>query len=148
MNLGQMLLVVCALTILSMLTLTINTSILQAYAISSDSEATIDAVSIGQAMIDEIMTQQFDSLTWTQTVSNTALFTPASRLGPDLDSEKVFFNQVKITPDTAPYLSTLKYNDVDDYNHYVRIAKSTHLGNFTVKDSLYYAQVTNQNGYS
>ncbi len=149
MNLGQMLLVVAALTILSMMTLTINTSILQAYAISYDSEATIDAISIGQAMIDEIVTQKFDSLTWTtQKVTTPALFNPTSRLGPDLDSEKTFLAAVKVNPDTAPYLSDLKFNDIDDYNGYVRIAKSTHLGKFTVKDSVYYVQDSNQDLYS
>lgn len=143
MNLGQMLLVVGALAILSMLTLAINSSILQAYVVSYDSEAAIDAISIGQAMIDEIVSPaiQFDSLTnTTQKVTLPTACTLPSKLGADIDSEKTFATAVAAYPDTAPFKSQIKFNDVDDYNHYTRIVKSTHLGNFTVRDSVFYVQ--------
>lgn len=136
---AQMLLVVAALTILSMLTFTVNSSILQAYVISYDSEATIDAMSIGQAMLDEIQTQAFDSLTnTTQTVKNPNLCTIPSKLGADIDSEKTFASVVAVYPDTMPFKSMEKFNDVDDYNRYKRLVKSPHLGNFTVEDSVSY----------
>ena len=139
MNLGQMLLVTGAMTILAMVTLSTNSSILQAYVISYDSEATIDAVSIGEAMIDEIRTQAFDSVTTTtKKITDPALCTPATRLGPDLDSEKTV-----IAFDTLPYQSQIMFNDVDDYNGYSRIVKSPHLGIFTVRDSVFYVFETN-----
>ena len=134
-----MLLVVGAMAILSTLTMSINTTILQAYVVSYDSEATIDAMSFGQAMIDEIQTQAFDSVTTTtQVVKTPALCTPPSRLGADIDSEKAVtaFGRV----DSFPYLSQVDFNDVDDYNHYSRLVKSTHLGNFIVRDSVFYVQ--------
>jgi hypothetical protein len=144
MNLGQMLLVVGAMAILSTLTLSINTTILRAYMISYDSEATIDAISVGQAMIDEINTQAFDSLTTgTSKVLDPSLCTPGSRFGADLDSEKTFATQIAASPDTAPFKSLLKFNDVDDYQGYRRIAKSTHLGNFNVRDSVFYVMESN-----
>ena len=141
MNLGQMLLVVGAFTILSLLTLTVNSTLLQSYVISYDSEATIDAISVGQAMIDEILAQTFDSLTTTTSIVKIPTScTPWNRLGADLDSEKTFAGIIATTPDTAPFLSQLKYNDVDDYNHYARIVNSTHLGKFYVRDSIFYVQ--------
>ena len=149
MNLGQMLLVVGALAILSMLTLAINSSILQAYVVSYDSEATIDAMSIGQSMLDEILVSHFDSLTCTtQIVLVPSACTPASRLGADIDSEKTFASSIVSYPDTAPFKSQLKYNDIDDYNHYTRIVRSPHLGNFTVRDSVFYVQESNLDVYS
>src|SRR5258706_9946855 len=144
MNLGQMILVVGAMAILSTLTLSINTTILRAYMISYDSEATIDAISIGQAMIDEINTQAFDSLTTgTAKVLDPSLCTPKSRFGADLDSEKTFASLVAASPDTAPFKSLLKFNDVDDYQGYRRIVASTHLGNFTMRDSVFYVMDSN-----
>lgn len=136
-----MLLVIGAMAILSTLTLSINSTILRGYMISYDSEATIDAISIGQAMIDEINTQPFDSITnGTQIVLDPMSCTPRSRFGPDLDSEKVFSpGQL----DTLPYLSLRKFNDVDDYQGYGRLAKSPHLGNFIVHDSVYYVLESN-----
>jgi len=146
MNLGQMLLVVGALTILSMISLAVNSSILQAYVVSYDSEATIDAISIGQTMLDEIQLQAFDSLTnTTQTVKDPNLCTLPAKLGADIDSEKTFATAVAANPDTAPFVSQIKYNDVDDYNHYTRIVKSPHLGKFTVRDSIFYVQDANLN---
>src|SRR5689334_5461044 len=117
MNTGQVILVVGALTLLSILALTINTTILNAYVSSYDSEATIDAISVGQAMIDEILTMDFDSVTVTsRTLSSPSQCTIASRLGPDLDSEKT-------VPafETEPFKSQVSFNDIDDYNNYSRI---------------------------
>src|SRR5258708_34690935 len=118
MNLGQMLLVIGAITILSTLTLAINASILRAYMISYDSEATIDEISIGQAMIDEISTMAFDSITnCSQRIDDPSLCTPRNRFGADIDSEKTWNNHNAIL-DTLPYKSQIKYNDVDDYYGY------------------------------
>ena len=139
MNSGQLLLVIGALTLLSILELSINSSILRAYVVSYDSEATIDAISVGEAMIDEILTQAFDSVTTgTQTITSPSQCTPTSRLGADLDTEKTITGY-----DTVEYKSQIKFNDVDDYNHYRRIAKSPRLGNFTVTDTVFYVQEAN-----
>jgi hypothetical protein len=135
-----MLLVAGALTILATVTLSINTTILQAYVVSYDSEATIDAISIGQAMVDEIQSQVFDSIAYHTLVTDPSNLTPGSKLGPDLDSEKTALNG---RVDTLPYLSAVKFNDVDDYNKYTRIVVSPHLGKFTVADTVYYVQNSN-----
>jgi hypothetical protein len=138
MNTGQVLLVVGALTLLSTLGLAINSSIVQAYVATYDSEATIDAISIGQAMIDEIVTQGFDS----STVISTTLTSPTQctavlRLGADIDSEKTL-----TVPDSEPFKSQARFNDIDDYHKYSRVVSSPRLGNFTVTDTVYYATGT------
>jgi hypothetical protein len=90
-------------------------------------------------MIDEILTQDFDSVTViSKTISDPSYCTPASRLGPDLDSEKAVPKF-----ETAPFQSQIKFNDIDDYNNYSRIVASPHLGNFTVVDTVYYVQGAN-----
>ena len=134
MNTGQLLLVVGALALLSTLALSINSTILNAYVVSYDSEATIDAISIGQTMVDEIMKMSFDSITVTsKTITDPSQCTPAARLGVDLDSEKTV-----PAYETAPFTSDSLFNDVDDYNHYSRIVSTPHLGNFTVTDTVFY----------
>lgn len=128
-----MLLVAGALTILSTVTLSINSSILQAYVVSYDSEATIDAISIGQAMVDEMQAQAFDSVTTGGVrITDPSQCTPPSRLGVNPN------DSVIALPDVEPFRSQTGYDDVDDYNHYTRIVNSTHLGKFTVRDSVFY----------
>ena len=140
MNLGQMLLVVGAVAMLATLTVSINSTILQAYVVSYDSEATIDAISIGQTMIDEILTQRFDSLTAaTQIVKWPSLCAPPSRLGPDRPIEKDSVH----SPEIDPFRSKEFYDDIDDYNHYSRVVNTPHLGKFTVKDTVYYVPESN-----
>jgi len=140
MNLGQMLLVAGAVAMLATLTVSVNSTILQAYVISYDSEATIDATSIGQSMIDEILTQRFDSLTsGTQVVKFPSLCTPPGRLGPDRQTEKDSVHALEV----EPFRSMDFYDDIDDYNHYSRIVNTPHLGNFTVRDTVYYVPENN-----
>ena len=138
MNLGQLLLVVGAMALLATLSLSINSSILRASVVTYDSEATVEAISIGQAMVDEILTQDYDSLVVFQFVKDPALFTPTARLGRDADSEKTSYSGGVPAIDTLPYKSQLKFNDIDDYNNYTRIVTSPYLGKFTVNDTVYY----------
>ena len=140
MNLGQMLLVVGAIAMLATLTVSVNSTILQAYVVSYDSEATINAISIGESMIDEILTQRFDSLTAaTQIVKTPNLCAPPWRLGPDRAVEK---DSVHL-PEIEPFRSKEIYDDVDDYNHYSRIVNTPRLGKFTVRDTVYYVNASN-----
>jgi hypothetical protein len=142
MNLGQILLIVLALALLATLQLTINSSILRASLVTMDSEARIDAISIAQAMIDEINSKSFDSSTVTKVVHFTSQLTPQNRFGPEGSELTV------PAYDQEPFKSQTVFNDIDDYHGYTRLDHSSTLGLFFVRDSIIYVTSTNQDVYS
>ncbi|HZY09726.1 MAG TPA: hypothetical protein VFF29_01085 [Bacteroidota bacterium] len=142
MGLGQIQLVVGALVILSTLQLSINSSILRSYITSWDSEATIDAISIGEAMVDEVSTKAFDEETIDKKVYNADSLTADYYFGPDTPDEFVTADE------REPFESASKFDDVDDYQGYTRLATSLRLGDFTIRDSIIYVRNTNQDSLS
>ncbi|MBA4312567.1 MAG: hypothetical protein C0417_08045 [Chlorobiaceae bacterium] len=142
MNLGQILLIVLALALLATLQLTINSSILRASLVTMDNEAKIDAISIAQAMIDEINSKSFDSSTTSKIVHFTTGLTPQIRFGPEGAELTV------PAYDQEPFKSQTVFNDVDDYHRYTRLDHSSTLGAFMVRDSIIYVTSTNQDVYS
>ena len=143
MNLGQLLLVVIALTLLVTAQLMINSSILRETVVSLDSEARVNAISVGQSMLDEIRSKLFDdSLRVKPRLYFLTECTPTNRLGTDAGETSVSM------PDGDPFRSQATYNDVDDYNHYSRIDSSFHLGPFYVRDSVFYVTGANFDVYS
>lgn len=146
MNTGQMVLVIGALTLLSILTLSVNSLIVSKTTTILRAEAELAAISIAQTMIDEIKTKYFDAIITTDTtkVYSASSFTAPGSLGPSAaEAAKV---PLPDPPDTlVPYKSLKKtnYGDVDDYNNYRRFYYSYALGLFTVVDTVYYVQITN-----
>jgi hypothetical protein len=136
---NQLLLVLGAFALLATIQLSINSMVLQASVVSYDNEATFNAMSIGQAMIDEIRATGtlYDQAAKYGVVYDSTQLTSPSMLGPD-SGETISL------PDRYPYQSQVVYNDVDDYNGYSRIDSSTVLGKFTVTDTIYYVQDANQ----
>ncbi len=143
MNLGQMLLIVLALWLLATIQLTINSSITRSSLVTMDSEARVDAISIGQAMLDEIQSKSFDSSTVNDTLYFLNHLTPSSRFGPDRTIEKTVSSNEK-----EPFKSMILFNDVDDYHRYTRIVTPTHLGEFYLRDSIIYVRANDQDVYS
>ncbi|MBI5020279.1 MAG: hypothetical protein HZB59_02490 [Ignavibacteriales bacterium] len=142
MNLGQILLIVLALALLATLQLTIHSSILRESLVTMDNEAKIDAISIAQAMIDEINSKSFDSSTANKVVHFTNELTPQNRFGPEGTESTV------PALDQEPFKSQTVFNDVDDYHRYTRLDHSSTLGAFRVRDSIIYVTATNQDLYS
>lgn len=143
-SLGQIPLVIGALAIFSTLQLTINASILNSFVVSIESEATLDAMSISQAMIDEIMTKAFDENTLNERIYDRNLLTPAATFGSDSGEVVPSVEQ----DSTGTYLSASLFDDVDDYHGYTRIIESPRLGDFIVRDSVIYVQEANQDAPS
>ncbi len=143
MNTGQMLLVLGALMLLSLVALTINNMIVNKTSSMLEMEAHLDAASLGQSMLDEILSQPFD-----QTVANGAKvfdstgFTVTASFGPDgTEGSNVTLPE---SPDTAhPFKSLKYYNDVDDYSGYKRLAYTNSMGTFSIIDTVYYVSETN-----
>lgn len=132
MGANQLLLIVGALVLLITVQLSINSTIIRAYEYSLDGEATIDAVSIGQAMIDEINTKSFDEATVAAPKYTVSALTAPASLGRDGSGENVILDS------GAVFLSKTLFDDIDDYNGYTRRVKSSTLDFYTVRDSVYY----------
>ncbi len=132
MGSNQLLLIVAALAILITLQLAINGSLIRSYTADFDNEATIDATAIGEAMVDEIVVKPFDVRTINTVVYNLANLTRSDSLGRESSDSLVSANE------REPFKSRLGFNDVDDYNKYSRIVTSPRLGDYHVKDTIYY----------
>jgi len=144
MNTGQLLLVIGALTLLSIVTLSVNSMFLSKTTAIIQSEAHLTAISVAQSMLDEIMVAAYDSATASKRIypGQESKLTPSGGLGPE--GTEITYVTLPELPDTGvPYRSVTKYNDADDYNHYQRYYFSSSLGIFTVVDSVYYVSPSN-----
>lgn len=125
-------LVIAAMMLLATLALSVNGTIAATSSISLEMEANLDALSYGQSLMDEILDKNFD-----QNVVTTRKFNysdMSAYLGPD-------GSEVFTLPDTSSigiFLSKDKYNDVDDYNGYIRQAKNSRLDVFKLTVSVHY----------
>jgi len=140
MHTGQMLTVLGALALLSLVSLSVNTMIIGKTTTMLEAEAQLNAISIAQTMIDEIMTKSYDAATSGGKVYKASEFTGAGSLGCSGDE-----NSAVPRPDSYPFKSGAGYNDVDDYHRYTRLAATPRLGKFTVTDSVYYVLESNPN---
>jgi hypothetical protein len=135
---GQMMYVLGALALLSLLVLSVNKIIVENTSVMLENEASITAISLAQAMIDEIQTKEFDQNTVNARVYSTSGLTAVASLGPDA-AESV------PSIDTYSFQSASVFNDVDDYNNYQRKVSTPRLGDFLVRDSVYYLTESNLN---
>lgn len=138
MHTGQMLTVLGALALLSLVSLSINTMIVGKTTTMLDAEAQLNAISISQSMIDEVMQKSYDAATASAKVYNAGSFTGAGSLGCS-GSEASIVTQ----PDTYPFKSANGYNDVDDYHRYRRTVSTPRMGDFDVRDSVWYVVESN-----
>ena len=135
---GQMMYVLGAFALLSLLVLSVNRIIVENTTVMLENEASISAISLAQAMVDEIQTKEFDENTIAARVYNVSGLTSVAALGRDAGESVP-------TTDVYPYLSVSAFDDVDDYNGYKRKVTSPRLGDFTISDSVYYLVASNLN---
>ncbi|MDE3058429.1 MAG: hypothetical protein KGJ59_10785 [Bacteroidota bacterium] len=98
---GQTILVLGALVLLGVAVLAANQLMLEKLTASYDTQATVVAISLAQAEIDEIQRKDYDEHTIARRIYYASDFTPVDSLGPEAG-------------ETSPDL----YNDVDDYNEW------------------------------
>jgi hypothetical protein len=135
-----MLTVLGALTLLSLVSLSINTMIVGKTTTMLDAEGQMNAISIAQSMIDEVMQQSYDAATVTDKVFDDSVFTAPGSLGCNTSEAAVV-----PLPDVYPYKSVVGYNDVDDYHKYRRTVFTPRMGNFDVRDTVCYVVETDPN---
>jgi hypothetical protein len=116
MNLGQMLLVLAALGLLGILTLSTNSNVMQSNETQNNSEVGVTAVSLATSVVEEAMGTMFDSAigdTNSGPVDSLSQLTPPGSLGHSaLESYR----------GTVP--GTKDFNDFDDFNNLFLVYKS------------------------
>jgi hypothetical protein len=139
MNTGQILLVIGAFVVLSTITLNVNATLVKTSTTGLEMEANLDALSIGQTMLDEILTKEFDEKTLNGVRAFSSLdVTPNYQFGPDGAGEVITGNGGVDTSMTGDFQSKYRFDDVDDYDSYTRKAWNPRFGWFTVSVKIEY----------
>ncbi len=121
MNSGEQILSIFAITILTLLILSVYNSYANKDTAFYNNEAIITGTGEAQSMLNEIKSRAFDQNTVNKAVSSPDSLTPTANLGPDLGES----------------VST-QFNDIDDYNNYTRADTMSRMGIFNIKVNVYY----------
>ena len=121
MNGAQSLLVLGAIVLFSIVTLNAHRTVLNASKMTISAETTITAAEIGETLITEIKSKEFDENVIGTEITDVNNFS-APPLGPAGDET----------------LAT--YDDVDDYHNYSRVITAPRLGSFTATVAVDYVQ--------
>lgn len=115
MNLGQSLLVIAALSVLGLLVLNSNRTLLQTTDVQSESEFGITAVSLATSLVEESMGKMYDAAV----ADSSFTLTDSSRLTPRLGLGPAPTESYRgVVPGTADF------NDFDDFNGLFLVYKS------------------------
>lgn len=132
---SSLLLTIGSLVMLGLFMLSANGLISDNIHTAEENEYYLTALSLAQSVIDEAKTKSFDQVTVTSVVSSPSAFTTPAGLGPDTGES--------ITgPDSASggvYLSLSRFNDIDDYQGYIRLANTARADRYTVTAAVEYA---------
>ena len=126
MNLGQSLLSIGALILLSILVLRVNNSFANTSTVLQNSKLGILATSVATSQIEEISRLAFDECTDSNSTNSLSSLTPAGSLGPE-------------TGEVYP-----NFNDIDDYNGYTKTDTSM-TAVFNISCKVEYVTDTNPN---
>lgn len=125
MNGVQMMLVLGALTLLSVLVLTLNRAKLFSDQQVSNAEYVMAATAVGQTLINEISTKDFDAATASDPDADVSSFTGPRSLGHGW------------------WESYPHFNDVDDFNRYTTTVSTPRAGVFRLSCSVQYVEPSN-----
>lgn len=129
MNLGQLLLSIGALLLLTLTVLRVNNTILQTDTIMQESKFGILATSIATSLIEKASKKSFDANTFEDAVSNTSSLTAANALGPGAG---------ETNPDN--------FNDFDDFDGYTEQITTLPSATYDVSCEVRYINPTNPDG--
>lgn len=143
MNTGQVMFILGAFSLLSMLALNVNRTMYGSLILGLEMEATVNALSIGQSMLDEALQKNFDQKTINKVVYNYSEITRSGDLGPEAGEAITGVDSAYTSGEEFhDFQSRTKFNDVDDYNLYHRKVWNSRLGYFDVLDSVRYVLET------
>ena len=116
--------------------------------IAAQNEYYIAGLSIAQSVIDEAKTKEFDENTVGKIVSSITGLTTVGSLGRDggaeatVPSKDTLSSRAPYSSTNKGYFSAVKFNDVDDYNGYIRIVNTPRAENYQVRVAVNYASAT------
>lgn len=139
---------------LSILALSLNRTMYGSLGLGLEMEATLNALSIGQSMLDEITQKNFDQKTDPAKGGKVAYsysdITASGSLGPEsgesisgIDSAYYVGGVFHDFQSKSLVSGVPRYNDVDDYHLYHRKVFDPRMGYFDVVDSVMYVSETN-----
>lgn len=136
----NMLLTIGGIVLLTTFVLYANGLMFDNSKIASDNEYVITAISLAQSVIDEAKTKAFDEATILATITSASNLTPVHLLGPDGTGESMATID---SVDGGHPRSMARFDDVDDYNGYVRVVNTPRAEGFRVQASVNYVSETN-----
>jgi hypothetical protein len=133
-------LILGAFAVLSVLSLSLNRTMFGSAQLGYELEATLNALSIGQSMLDEVMSRSFDEKTTANVVAyNPTQVTQDGSLGPESGEGIAGIDSAYTSGGIFhDFLSKSRFNDVDDYHLYQRRVFDPRMGYFDVIDSILY----------
>jgi len=133
MNTGQMLLTVGAMVLLGVTVLSVNRTSSTHGTILRQTEVGIYATSLATSVVEEASGQNFDEVTVNDAITSITPLTAPASLGPE-------------TGETTTPISTINYDDFDDYNGLVRIDTIRGSDIFTTRATVIYIDAASPNG--
>lgn len=133
MHLGQTMLALGALVMVSVLALNANRRIVESDEEMYEAEAIDFAAGFAQGLLYEVSSKKFDELAVDSVLQDPSEFTSPYMFNPVYEGE-----MLPTSPDTAWYKSISTFDDVDDYNGYTREVNTERIKGFIVKVEVYY----------
>ena len=118
----QMMLVLGATLLLSLLVLNVNRAVLTSGEQTSNAEYTLTATSVGQTIINEIASRTYDAATATNPKADSTQFTAPWSLGP------------------GSWEHYPNFNDVDDFNNYTTTVATPRAGDYSLRCQVRYVR--------
>ena len=125
MNTGESLLSVGALLVFSLVSLNFNSTVLQSTTVEVENKVYLTAFSLADDLIEEIKQKAFDAATIDFPTTNPASLTESNNLGP------------------GNFEDYPNYNDIDDFNGYVKPVSAPHAENYEVSCLVQYVDGDN-----
>jgi hypothetical protein len=122
---SQSLLSLGALIILALSSLNFNTSLLETSSVEIENKVALTAFSLADDLIEEIKGKSFDETTKPFPTTNPNSLTPPDSLGPD------------------PGETYKDFDDIDDYNGYVKSVSAPHAENYHIQCVVQYVDGDN-----
>ena len=125
MSSNQSLFSIGALLLFSLISMRFNSTLLENSTVETENKVYLTAFSLADDLIEEIKQKAFDAATVKFPTTNPEDLTPANSLGPG--GWEVYPN----------------YNDIDDFNGYIRPVSAPHAENYSVTCEVCYVDVDN-----
>ncbi len=121
----QSMLALGGLTLLALISLRFNTTVLETSTVEIENKVALTAFSLADDMIEEIKVKSFDQNTVQFPTTNVLNLTPSNSLGSE-------------SGETYP-----NYNDIDDYNNFTKTISAPHAEDYTIRCVVQYVDGNN-----